>query len=122
MMSLGNDEESGNKVDNSLYFINTLIKDKKFKIYCGDGRQKLRWLADCAIHKYQSLYGQDCGNAYAVKLENGNLCDLNQNINTTLKMNENVWVMLREEFEVFQEDLQKKLDNMQIEEDMALKS
>ncbi len=44
-----------------------------------------------------------------MKLENGNLCDLNDTINTVLHNNENVWVLLKEEYDVYQEELRKKL-------------
>jgi hypothetical protein len=47
--------------------------------------------------------------AYGMKLENGNLCDLNDTINTVLHNNENVWVLLKEEYDVYQEELRKKL-------------
>ena len=43
-------EEKENSED---YYINVLIKEKKFRIYCGDGRQKLRWLTDVCILKYE---------------------------------------------------------------------
>lgn len=46
-----------------------------------------------------------------MKLENGNLCDLNETINTVLHNNENVWVLLKEEYDVYQEELRKKLMN-----------
>ena len=47
--------------------------------------------------------------AYGMKLENGNLCDLNDVINTVLHNNENVWVLLKEEYDVYQEEIKKKL-------------
>lgn len=93
------------------FFINVLVKDKKFKIFCGDGNQKLRWLSDVAIFKYESYNESLCGLAYSIKLENGSLCDLNDSINMVLHNNENVWVLLKEEYEVYQEDLMKKFSN-----------
>lgn len=84
-------------------YVNVLIKDKKFKIFCGDGRQKLRWLTDVAILKYQNLFTGKNGVAYGLKLENGEICNLNENIRDNIKNNENIWILLREEFEVFNE-------------------
>jgi len=86
-----------------------LLKDKKFKVFCGEGRQKLRWLTDVVIHKFERYFGGTCGMAYGMKLENGNLCDLNDIINTILHRNENVWVLLKEEYDVYQEELRRKL-------------
>lgn len=95
---------SENKDNKSNYseeiFANVLIKDKKFKIFCGDGRQKLRWLTDVAILKLQKLNEERISVAYGIKLENGEICNLNENIANSIKNNENVWVLLREEYDV----------------------
>ena len=98
---------SENKINNNTQgiYVNVLIKDKKFKIFCGDGRQKLRWLTDVAILKYQNLFSGKNGVAYGLKLENGEICNLNENIDNTIKNQENVWILLKEEFEVFQENI-----------------
>jgi hypothetical protein len=86
-----------------------LIKDKKYRIFCGDGRQKLRWLTDTAIFKYESYCeGNRCGLAYSIKLENGSICDLNDQINSVLENNENVWILFKEEFDVYQEEIMNK--------------
>ncbi len=114
-------DSSNNPPQNNVYYINTLIKDKKFRIYCGDGRQKLRWLTDCAILKYESYYGGSCGIAYGIKLENGNLTDLEETINTILKFNENVWVLLKEEYMVYQEEVTKRNNIMNIQQNITTK-
>ena len=88
--------------------INALIKDQKFKIFCGEGKQKIRWLTDVAIFKYKKATETKCGIALSVKMENGNLCDLEDPINTVLSNNENVWVLLKEEYEVYLEEQEKK--------------
>jgi len=54
--------------DEQEYQINVLLKDKKFKIYCGEGNQKLRWLTDVVIHKYERYHGVNCG-IYSIKKE-----------------------------------------------------
>jgi hypothetical protein len=95
------DEKAG-----SIY-INVLVKDKMFRIYCGDGRQKLRWLSDCAIYKFEqsSEEAERCGLACSIKLENGNICDLNDVIADILENNANVWILFRQEFEFYKEKL-----------------
>jgi hypothetical protein len=105
-----NEENVSQHSFNNVYQINVLIKDKKFKIFCGDGRQRLRWLADCSIFKFENNYGGSCGLAYGIKLENGNLCDLGEVINTVMKPQENVWVLLKEEYEVYQEEVKRRLN------------
>jgi len=41
--------------------IHVMIKEKIFIIYCGEGRQKVRWLTDNAIFKYEALNKTKCG-------------------------------------------------------------
>jgi hypothetical protein len=89
-------------------YCNVFIKDKKFRIYCGQGKQKLRWLTDVAIYNYKAYSGQICGLACFVKLEDGNICELEEVIKDTVKSNENVWVMFKEEYEVYTDQLNKK--------------
>ena len=85
--------------------INVLVKEKTFKIFCGEGNQKVRWITDAAILKYELIYNKKCGLAYGVKLENGHTCDLDKLIKDALRPNENVWVLLKEEFEAFKEEV-----------------
>jgi len=98
-----------NKINNIQgIYVNVLIKDKKFKIFCGDGRQKLRWLTDVAILKYENQFSGKNGVAYGLKLESGEICNLNESIKDIVKNNENVWILLKEEFQVFQEGLEEE--------------
>lgn len=94
-------------------YINVLIREKKFKQYCGNGIQKIRWLTDCAIYKYEISSEQKvtCGPAYGLKMENGSLCDLNNTIASTLVTGANVLVLLKEEYDVEMEDKSKKKDD-----------
>ena len=66
-----------NENETQKYFVNVLIRDKKYRQYCGEGKQKIRWLTDCAIFKYENEYKRKrtCGIAYGLKNENGELCD-----------------------------------------------
>lgn len=103
--------EKEKEEDDGLY-INVLIREKNFKQYCGDGKQKVRWLTDCAIFKYEnsSEHKISLGVAYGLKTENGALCDLNGIIADSLPNGANVMVLLKEEYEVEMEERKKKLD------------
>jgi len=88
-------------------YINVLVKEKNFRIYCGSGKQKLRWLSDCAIYKYEKS-NEDagkCGLAYSMKLENGNICDLDDIICSVLENDAYVWILFKQEFEFYQDKL-----------------
>ncbi len=92
-------------------YINVLVKEKNFRIYCGDGRQKLRWLTDSAIFKYENSNdeGIKCGLAYSIKLENGNICDLDDTIANILDNDAYVWILFKQEFEFYQDKLIEKV-------------
>ena len=87
--------------DRETFFVNVLIRGKKFRQYCGDGHQKIRWLTDCAIFKYESGGNKkkNCGIAYGLKNENGDLCDLESTIASCLTNGANVLVLLKEEYD-----------------------
>lgn len=102
------------KINNAEIYINVLIRDKKFRQYCGEGNQKLRWLTDCAIFKYENAndHKVSCGVAYGLKTENGGLCDLNSTIASTLTNGANVMVLLKEEYEVEMDERNRKASNV----------
>ena len=94
--------------ENNMY-VNVLIRDKKFHQFCGDGTQKLRWLTDCAIFKYENATDKkgSCGIAYGLKSESGALCNLENTIKSTLQSGSNVMVLLKEEYDVEMEERSK---------------
>ena len=87
--------------DRETFFVNVLIRGKKFRQYCGDGHQKIRWLTDCAIFKYENGGNKkkNCGIAYGLKNENGDLCDLENTIASCFTNGANVLVLLKEEYD-----------------------
>lgn len=105
------DKALKNNIDNQEnIYVNVLIRDKKFKQFCGNGQQKIRWLTDCAIYKFEISSEQKvtCGPAYGLKMEDGSLCDLNKTIASTLATGANVLVLLKEEYDVETEDKLKR--------------
>ena len=100
--------------DRETFFVNVLIRGKKFRQYCGDGHQKIRWLTDCAIFKYENGGNKkkNCGIAYGLKNENGDLCDLESTIASCLTNGANVLVLLKEEYDAeLRERERQKLNN-----------
>ena len=97
---LGSSLEKQSPKQKPLFFVNILIREKKYRQYCGEGLQKIRWLTDCAIYKYENETKKtNLGVAYGLKNENGNLCDLNSRIIDNLENGANVLVLLKEEYE-----------------------
>ena len=103
------------------YFVNVLIRDKKYRQYCGEGKQKIRWLTDCAIFKYENEYKRKrtCGIAYGLKNENGELCDLESKICECLTNGAHVLVLLKEEYE---SELREREKKIQLEKENLINS
>ena len=40
-------------------------------VHCGAGSQKIKWLADVAIHRYDPFYAMETGLAKEIRFENG---------------------------------------------------
>ena len=54
-----------NIIDNNIYDISITvhIKNQSYKIFCGDGKQRIKWLIDVAIHYYDRNFGLESGNS-----------------------------------------------------------
>ena len=110
-----------NENETQKYFVNVLIRDKKYRQYCGEGKQKIRWLTDCAIFKYENEYKRKrtCGIAYGLKNENGELCDLDSKICECLTNGAHVLVLLKEEYE---SEIRERERKIQLENQVRNKS
>ena len=53
------------------------VKDAVYSINCGNGAQKIRWLAENAALKYDSKGMMKTGEPKYVKLEDGTLLNMN---------------------------------------------
>jgi hypothetical protein len=51
--------------------VNVHVRDQMFPIFCGSGSQKVRWLSDVALHRYEHFFGVDPGLAKGMRYENG---------------------------------------------------
>ncbi len=71
------------------------IKDKILCIQCGNGGQKIRWLADVAIHRYDPMCGIDVGPAQGIRFDNGVELVNDDIINEHLTDDSHVWVVLK---------------------------
>jgi hypothetical protein len=61
-------------------YIDVFVKDKRFRIYCADGKQKFKWLMDAAMQKFDKNYSFNLGLPPAMRLESGELCDYSEMI------------------------------------------
>ena len=76
------------------------VRDQEFQVFCGDGNQKVRWLSDVALHRYEHFHCSDPGLAKGMRFEDGNMLEMDEAINENEKLLESdvhVWVILKED-------------------------
>ena len=66
--------------------VNVHVRDQEFPIFCGQGSQRIRWLADVALYRYENFMGTGVvtGLAQGLRFENGDLIDMEERINQKL--------------------------------------
>ena len=77
--------------------INVHVRDQMFPIFCGQGAQKIRWLSDVALHRYEHFNNQDPGLAKGMRFENGQYIGWDFIIKDTLPDDVHIWVILKED-------------------------
>jgi len=81
--------------------INVHVRDQEFVVFCGQGNQKVRWLSDVALHRYEHFHNSDPGLAKGMRFEDGDLLNMDIAICETEKLLEpdvHVWVILKEDW------------------------
>ena len=57
--------------------VNVHVRDQQFPVFCGTGTQRVRWLSDVALHRYEHFNGGSVpGLAKGMRFENGELIDM----------------------------------------------
>jgi hypothetical protein len=84
--------------------VNVHVRDQMFSIYCGSGSQKVRWLSDVALHRYEHFFGVDPGLAKGMRYENGNIIDMETIISDKLETEIHVWVILKEDLALMESE------------------
>ncbi|CAG9323405.1 unnamed protein product [Blepharisma stoltei] len=73
------------------------IKDQIFPIQCGTGCQRLQWLGDVGVFRYEHFFNVSTGVCKALELEDGTALDVGSIISDTIPENSHVWVVLQED-------------------------
>mmetsp|Transcript_70077 Transcript_70077/g.130995 ORF Transcript_70077/g.130995 Transcript_70077/m.130995 type:complete len:117 (-) Transcript_70077:103-453(-) len=74
------------------------VREKTFPVKCGDGRQRVRWLANVAIVRYdEKTKGMDLGVPWGIQLEDGTRVNMDDTITARLTDGLDVWVLLPED-------------------------
>lgn len=84
-------------------------------MFCGQGNQKVQWLADVALHRYEHFHNSDPGLAKGMRFEDGDFLDMQLPINETDKLQQldsmesvHVWVVLKEDLALLEAERARK--------------
>lgn len=67
-----------------------------FTVNCGNGSQKMRWLAEVGALKYDSNSMMRVGEPKGIRLEDGTMLNMNDRISDRLYDNVRVWVLFED--------------------------
>ena len=85
--------------------VNVHVRDQMYSIFCGPGSQKVRWLSDVALHRYEHFNnGQAPGLAKGMRYESNTLIDMEWTIADKLDNDIHVWVILKEDQALMEAD------------------
>lgn len=76
--------------------IDVYVKNQVFTINCATGSQKIRWLIETAVMKFDRNVMFTTGIPKSAKLEDGSQLNLNDRINERLQDNARVWVVFED--------------------------
>ena len=90
--------------------VNVHVRDQMFPVFCGQGTQRVRWLTDVALHRYEHFngVGSDPGLAKGMRFENGDLIDLDYTVSDKVNHDEHVWVILKEDLALMEAERNMK--------------
>merc|ERR1740138_534695 len=73
------------------------VREKTFAVSCGDGGQRISWLANVGIVRYdEKTKGMELGAPRGVRLEDGAKLNMDDIVCTRLSDGADVWVILKD--------------------------
>ena len=67
-------------------------------VHCGIGNQPIKWLADVAIHKFDSKYNMEAGAPVGLRFENGTEVNFNgPSIQEDLTDDVHLWIIFKDD-------------------------
>jgi len=72
------------------------IRDKTIAVECGEGTQRIQWLANVGVARYDDSFGRTLGAPKGLQKEGGTPCDPNSTIRAELASGQHAFVMLHD--------------------------
>lgn len=79
-------------------------------VFCGAGIQKVRWLSDVALHRYEHFHHADPGLAKGMRFENGQMINMERVVCEALENESHIWVILKEDLALMESEQQRRLN------------
>ncbi|KAA6390347.1 MAG: hypothetical protein EZS28_014124 [Streblomastix strix] len=73
------------------------VRHKVIQVQCGPATQKIRWLADVGVARFDSKNGVDLGVPKGIKRDNGEHLDMQALIRDFVQQDEHVWVCFKDD-------------------------
>ena len=70
------------------------VRSKMYTVHCGVGSQKLKWLADAAVHQADTNWAMETGLPAQMRFENGVILNMEGVISEELTDDIHVYVIL----------------------------
>lgn len=75
------------------------VKEKDFAIETGDSTQRLRWLANVGVYRYEWDTKTTVAAPKLLRLENGAFMNPDHIIQNTLAEKQHIWIILSDEYD-----------------------
>ena len=72
------------------------VRDKTIAVECGPGTQRIKWLANIGVARYDDSFGRSLGAPQALQKEGGVMCDPNNRIIDELGPEQHAFVVLED--------------------------
>jgi hypothetical protein len=72
------------------------VRDKIITVEVGAGTQKIKWLANVGVARYDSSFGRSLGAPRGVQKEGGHMCDPTASVNSVLENEQHCFVVLND--------------------------
>jgi hypothetical protein len=70
------------------------VRDKTITVECGDGTQRIKWLANVGVARYDDSFGKGLGAPTGLQREGGVMCDPNNRVMDELDNDQHAFVVL----------------------------
>ena len=72
------------------------VRDKQIDVECGEGTQRIKWLANVGVARYDDTFGRSLGAPRGIQKEGGTICNPNDILCQVLEHDQHCFVLLND--------------------------